>query len=228
MGRVFESQLAQIQETVLMMYSLAHRQLSMAIKGLVERSDEIATQVEIDDSEIDELEVAIDEMVIAYMATHSPVATDCRLMLTASKIGNNLERVADEATTIARRVKELNREPLLKPLIDIPFMAEMAEKMLNDCIVSFVEKRLDLAEDVIARDKRVDEINRQLAMELTNQMIESPRSITRSLNLMTITKCIERIADHAQNVAEAVIYLWRGKDVRHSHHRSNQATDNGA
>ena len=211
-----------------MMYSLTHRQLSLAIKALVERSDELAARVEAEDGEIDELEVAIDEMVVAYMATHGPVATDCRLMLMASKIGNNLERIADEATTIARRVRELNREPLFKPLIDIPFMAEMAENMLKDCISSFVEKRLDLAEDVIARDNRVDEINRQLARELTNQMIGCPKTITRSLHLMTITKCIERIADHAQNIAEAVIYLWRGKDVRHSHHQSNKATINGA
>lgn len=201
-----------------MMYSLTNRQLSLAIKALVERSDELATRVEADDGEIDELEIAIDEMVVAYMATHGPVATDCRLMLTASKIANSLERIADEATTIARRVRELNREPLLKPLIDIPLMAEMAEKMLNDCISSYVEKRLDLAEDVIARDKHVDEINRQLAQELTRQMIENPNTITRSLNLMTITKCIERIADHAQNIAEAVFYLWRGKDIRHLRH----------
>lgn len=228
MSQAFEIQLAQIRETVLMMYSLTHRQLSLAIKALVERSDELAARVEAEDGEIDELEVAIDEMVVAYMATHGPVATDCRLMLTASKIGNNLERVADEATTIVRRVRELNREPLLKPLIDIPFMAEIAEKMLTDCISSFVEKRLDLAEDVIARDKRVDEINRAVARELTRQMIENPKSITRSLNLITITKCIERIADHAQNIAEAVIFLWRGKDVRHSHRQSGNAIIDGA
>ncbi len=223
MSQLFENQLAEIRETVLMMSSLTHRQLSLAITALVERSDELAARVEEEDGQIDDLEVAIDEMVIAYMATHAPVATDCRLMLAASKIGNNLERIADEATTIARRVRELNREPVFKPLIDIPLMAEIAEKMLNDCISSFVEKRVDLAEDVIARDKRVDEINHQLFRELTSYMLENPKTITRSLNLMTITKCIERIADHAQNIAEAVFYLWRGKDIRHTRHRSSQS-----
>ncbi len=223
MSQVFESQLAQIRETVLMMSSLTHRQLSLAMKALVERSDDLADQVEVDDGEIDELEVTIDEMVIAYMATHGPVATDCRLMVTASKIANNLERIADQATTIARRVRELNREPLLKPYIEIPMMAEIAEKMLNDCISSFVEKRAELAEEVIARDKRVDEINRQLSRELTSFMIENPKTISRCLNLMTVAKCIERIADHAQNIAEAVFYLLRGKDIRHLQHRSDHS-----
>jgi phosphate transport system protein len=222
-SQLFENQLALIREAILMMSSLTHRQFSLAIKALTERSDDDASRVIEVDGEVDDLEVAIDEMVITYMATHGPVATDCRFMITASKIANNLERIADEATTIARRVRELNREPLLKPLIDIPLMAEIAETMLNDCISSFVEKRVELAEGVIARDRRVDEINRQLSRELTSYMIENPKTITRSLNLMTIAKCIERIADHAQNIAEAVFYLWRGKDIRHSRIQSSHS-----
>lgn len=217
MSQVFETQLAHIRETLLMMYSLTGRQLSLAMKALVERDDRFAEQVEVEDKQIDALEVTVDDMVITYMATHGPIATDCRLMLTASKISNNLERIGDQATTIARRARELSAEPLLKPLIDIPMMAEIAEKMLDDSISAFVDERVELAEDVIARDKRVDELNRQLSRELTSYMIENPKTITRCLNLMVVAKCIERIADHAQNVAEDVFYLYRAKDIRHTH-----------
>ena len=218
MSQVFEMQLANIREMVLMMSSLTERQLSLAMKALVERDDSVAKEVEGEDEEIDALEVAVDDLVITYMATHGPIATDCRLMLTASKIANNLERIGDQATTIARRARELNAEPVLKPLIDIPMMAEIAEGMLNDSISAFVEHRVELAEDVIARDKRVDELNKQLSQDLTSFMIENSKTITRCLNLMVVAKCIERVADHAQNIAEEVYFLYRGQDIRHSQH----------
>ena len=112
------------------------------------------------------------------MATHGPIAKDCRLMLTASKISSNLERIADQATKIARRARELNTEPLLKPLIDIPLMADIAQEMLRDAITAFVDANVDLAVEIIARDKSVDSINKQLARELTSYMIESPKTIT--------------------------------------------------
>src|SRR5207248_9291608 len=129
---IFETQLARIRETLLMMSSLTERNLTLAMKALVERDDKIADAVEGEDSEIDQLEISVDEMVITYMATHAPVATDCRFMLAASKISSNLERIGDQATTIARRARDLNKEPLLKPLIDIPLMAGTGREMLRD------------------------------------------------------------------------------------------------
>ena len=217
MPHPFETQLALIRESMLMMSSLTDRNLSQALKALVERDDKLAHLVEVEDSEIDQLEINIDELVIAYMATHAPVATDCRFMLAASKISSNLERIGDQATTISRRVRELNKEPLLKPLIDIPIMAGIAQGMLRDSIAAFINRDVELAAEIITRDQSVDFINRQLSRELTTYMMEDPKSITRALNLIVIAKCLERVADHAANIAEDVYYLYRGEDIRHQH-----------
>lgn len=215
MLHTFEQNLGRIREQLLMMSSLTQRNLSLAIKALVERDDRTAMLVEAEDSQLDNLEMAIDEMVVTYMATHAPVATDCRFMLVASKISSNLERVGDQATTIVRRAKELNLEPVLKPLIDIPRMANIAQDMLHDSISTFVDGNHELAQQVIRRDKSVDEINRQLSRELTSYMLENPQTITRALNLMLVARSIERIADHAKNIAEEVYYLSQAKDIRH-------------
>jgi len=213
--RQFETELGQIREQLLLMSSLTERNLSLAMKGLVERNDALAHTVESEDSQIDQLEIAVDEMVITYMATHAPVARDCRFMLAASKISSNLERIGDQATTIARRTRELNKEPLLKPLIDIPMMADIASDMLRDGITCFVEQDVDTAISIIARDKSVDAIYKQLARELTTYMIEDPKTISRALHLMVIAKALESAADHAANIAEDIVYLYRAQDVRH-------------
>ena len=136
-------------------------------------------------------------------------------MLVASKIASNLERIADQAVSISRRARELNTQPPLKPLIDIPRMAAIATEMLRDTVTAFVEEKPDLARSIIKRDKEVDEINRQLQRELTSFMLESPNTITRALQLLMVSRNIERIADHAKNIAEEVYYLFRASDIRH-------------
>lgn len=208
-------QIANIRETLLLMASLADRNLALAMRALVERDEKLAVSVEAEDSQLDELEVSIDELVINHMATHAPVATDCRFMLVASKISSNLERIADQAVSIARRSIELNKEPLLKPLIDIPRMAQIAEGMLRDSLTAFIERKPELAQEIIKRDKEVDQINKQLARELTSFMLEDPTTITRALNLTIVARCLERIADHCKNIAEEVYYLYQAVDIRH-------------
>jgi phosphate transport system protein len=212
---IWEQQLHAIREQVLMMCGLTERNLNMAMRALVERDDKLADLVEAEDSEIDQLEIIIDEMVVTAISTHGAAASDTRLMLTASKIASNLERIADEATTIARRARELNGEPLLKPLIDIPIMAATAQEMLRTAIDSFVEKLPDQAVEIIARDKTVDDIYKQLVRELTVYMSSDPKTIARALNLMTVAKALERVADHTTNIAEEVFYLYNAKDIRH-------------
>jgi phosphate transport system protein len=215
MSQLSESYLGRIRETLLLMSSLVERNLALALRALVERGDELADSVELEDSPIDQLEVAIDEMVVTYMATRAPVATDCRFMLVASKISSDLERIGDQATTIARRAKELNLEPPLKPWIDIPLMAETVQDMLRDSITAYVDVNPDLAQEVIRRDTAVDARNRQLHRALTAYMIENPNAITRCLHLMTVGKALERAGDHVQNIAEEVYYLYSGRDIRH-------------
>jgi phosphate transport system protein len=208
-------QIANIRQTLLMMASLANRNLSLAMRALIERDEKLAASVEAEDSQLDELEVTIDELVINHMATHAPVATDCRFMLVASKISSNLERIADQAVAIARRSLELNKEPLLKPLIDIPRMAQIAEGMLRDGITALIDRKTDLAQEIIKRDKEVDGINKQLARELTSFMLEDPSTITRAMNLTIVARCLERVADHCKNIAEEVYYLYHAIDIRH-------------
>jgi phosphate transport system protein len=208
-------QISNIRQTLLMMASLANRNLALAMRALVERDEKLAASVEAEDSQLDELEVSIDELVINHMATHAPVATDCRFMLVASKISSNLERIADQAVAIARRSRELNKEPLLKPLIDIPRMATIAEGMLRDGVTAFIDRKPELAQEIIKRDKEVDMINKQLARELTSFMLEDPSTITRALNLTIVARCLERVADHCKNIAEEVYYLYQAVDIRH-------------
>jgi phosphate transport system protein len=215
MSHFWEHQLHAIRDQVLMMSGLTERNLSLALGALVDRDDKLCDTVEAEDHEIDQLEVQIDEMVVTFISTHGAMASDTRFVLTASKISSNLERIADEATTIVRRARELNSEPLLKPLIDIPIMFETAQEMLRDGITAFVERNPDLAVEIIARDRTVDDVYKQLVRELTTYMMESPKTITRALNLMTVAKALERVADHATNIAEEVFYLYRGQDIRH-------------
>lgn len=215
MSHPFEAQLAHIRETLLLMSTLADRSLTLAVRALAERDDKLADLVEASDSEIDQLEVAVDDLVVTYMSTHGPMARDSRLMLIASKISNNLERIADQATTIARRARALNKEPELVVATDIPRMATMTQELLRESINSFVEGRYELAQAIIPKDKEIDELNRGIAQKLIALMIESPQNVTRAVNLLTIAKAIERAADHVQNIAEEVFYLYSGQDIRH-------------
>jgi phosphate transport system protein len=216
MTRHFEQELAELKQKLLTMASHAESALTNGIKALVDRDDDLARKVIADDSLIDQLEVDIDEMAIALLALQGPLASDLRLVTIAMKISHDLERVGDEATTIARRTIELSQEPQLKPYVDIPRMANLAMEMLNDALDAFVNRNPAKARAVIPRDKEVDAINKQLQRELVSFMIEKPATITRSLNLMVISKSIERIADHATNIAEEVVYLYEGRDIRHT------------
>lgn len=208
--------MAALKEKLLKMASHAEEALTDAIKALVERDDDLARAVEEKDEILDQLEIEIDEMAISLLALQGPLASDLRLITVAMKISHDLERVGDEATKIARRSLELSREPQLKPYVDIPRMQTLALEMLNDSLNAFVNRDPNKARAVIPRDKEVDAINKQLQRELVTFMLESPNTITRCLNLMVISKAIERIADHATNIAEEVVFLYEGRDIRHT------------
>lgn len=215
MAYFWEQQLHDIREQVVMMSGLTERNFALSMRALIERDDKLADTAEAEDSQIDHLEMRIDEMVVIFISTHGAIAKDTRFVLAASKISSNLERIADEATTIARRARDLNSEPILKPLTDIPMMAITAQEMLRDSITAFIEKDSDLAVEIIGRDRTVDDIYKQLIREMTDNMMGDPKCVPRALNLMTVAKAIERIADHATNIAEEVYYLYRAEDIRH-------------
>ncbi|MEO5804480.1 MAG: phosphate signaling complex protein PhoU [Verrucomicrobiota bacterium] len=210
----FDQGLAELKTQLLTMGSHAEAAVTNAVKALVERDDRLAQKVDEDDAILDQFEKEIDEMAIQLLSK-APLASDLRLIAVAMKVSQNLERVGDEATKISRRARELNQEPQLKAWVDIPNMAKIALDMLKSALDSFVHRDPDRARAIIPRDKDVDLLNKQLHRELASFMVENPNTITRCLNLMVISKSLERIADHATNVAEEVVYLCEARDIRH-------------
>jgi phosphate transport system protein len=209
----YAEELSKLKESLLAMASHAESAVTLAMRALVERDDVLAQKVEDDDTILDQFEIEIDDTAIHLLAT------DLRLITVAMKISQNLERVGDEAVTIARRAIDLNTEPQLKPYVDLPRMAMMSLEMLRDALSAFVNREPERARAVVPRDSDVDDLNRQLHRELSSYMVERPQTITRCLRLMVISKAIERIADHATNIAEEVVYLYEAKDIRHADQR---------
>ena len=210
----FEQGLVELKNKLLTMASHAEAAVTNAVKAVVDRDDQLAQKVDEDDAILDQFEMEIDEMAIQLLSK-APLASDLRLIAVAMKVSQNLERVGDEATKIARRAQDLSQEPQLKPYVDIPNMAKTALNMLKTALDSFVNREPESARKVIPRDKEVDLLNKQLHRELASYMVENPSTITRCLNLMVISKSLERIADHATNVAEEVVYLCEARDIRH-------------
>jgi phosphate transport system protein len=210
-----KGELDELKQKLLTMLGHAEAAVERALKALVDRDDTLAHHITDDDSILDKLEIEIDELSIKLLAK-GPEAADLRFITVAMKISHDLERVGDEATTIALRAIELNTEPQLKPYIDIPRMGETALQMLQHAMEAFVDRDTAKARALIPCDKVVDGINKQLHRELASFMVENPATINRCLHLMVISKSLERIADHATNVAEEVVYLCEGRDIRHS------------
>lgn len=210
----FSAELEGLKERLLVMASRAEEAVSKAVKAAVEREDTLAFRVKEDDSVLDKLEVEIDDVAIHLLAK-APLASDLRLITVAMKISHDLERVADEATTIARQAIALNKEIPLKDRPDIESMAKLALDMLRVALDAFVNRTPERAREVIPRDREVDRLNKEFVQRCVQGMIKDPETITRCLNWMRISKSLERIADHATNIAEEVVYLHEGRDIRH-------------
>jgi phosphate transport system protein len=222
----YNEEMTHLKESLLAMASHAESAVARAMRALVERDDALALQVQADDNILDQYEIEIDDTALHLLAK-APLATELRLITVAMKISQNLERVGDEAVTVSRRVIDLGAEPQLKPYIDLPRMATMSLEMLRDAITAFVNREPEKARAVIPRDSDVDDLNRQLHRELSSYMVERPTTISRCLHLMVISKAIERIADHATNIAEEVVYLYEAKDIRHSGHKTHETENSG-
>ena len=216
MRRFFDSELESFRSQLLQMGEIALRQVRDATRALVEGDLALADRVIAADDELDRFEVKLDEEAVRYLNLRAPVASELRVLIVGMKASHDLERVGDEATNIARRVAKLTAEPPLKPYVDLPRMAQIASGMLRDALDCFLQDDEGKALGVVQRDAEVDLINRQLYRDLSSFMIENPATISRALELMFISKAVERIADHATNIAEETIYLTRGRDIRHS------------
>lgn len=216
MKRFYDAELESFRSNLLQMGERAMEQTRLAIRALTDADLALADKVIANDDALDQLEVKIDEEAVRYMTLRGPVASELRLVIVGMKASHDLERVGDEATSIARRARKLAIEPRLELYTDVPRMANIALEMLRDALDCFVNDDEQKAIGVCRRDAEVDNMNRMVYRRLTSFMIEKPEVIARALEMMFISKSIERIADHATNIAEEMIYLTKGKDVRHS------------
>jgi phosphate transport system protein len=211
----YDTELNEIRAKLLEMGGRVELMISNSVKALIDRDSELADQVVRADHEINHMEVETDERCLEVLARRQPAARDLRFITLALKIVTDLERIGDQCVSIANRAKELNEEPPLKPYIDLPRLTEAARTMVKEALDAFVRGDEDLAIKVCEDDQFVDELNVQIQRELLTFMMEDPSTISRALKLTYISKYLERIADHATNVAEMVIFMLKGKDIRH-------------
>ncbi len=215
MERHFDEELKNLKELLLKMSILVEKAINYSIKALVERKTKLAEKVIKSDNAINMMEIEIDDFCHMLLALRQPAAIDLRFITAAMKINNDLERIGDQAVNIAERTREIIKEPLLKPLIDIPLMATLAKKMIKDSIDALVNKDESLARDICKRDDKVDDLNNQIFRELLTYMMQDPKTITRAVELILVGRHLERIADHATNISEEVIYFLSGKTIMH-------------
>lgn len=211
----FDEELMHLKEMVLKMGAMVESSIKDSVRSLVERNDELAKSVIERDHQINALDVQIDEECIRLIALMQPMAGDLRFITTAMKITTDLERMGDNSVNIAERALDLNREPILKPYIDIPRMSQIAQGMTRDALDAFVRRDKKLAMDVIMRDDEVDDLKYGILEELISYMIRDPNTVYRAMKISFVAQYLERIADHATNIAEMVIYLVAGKIIRH-------------
>jgi phosphate transport system protein len=216
MPRHFHEELDALKQTLLAMGGLVEDQIRRVMTALVERDSDLAQEVIDRDAQVNAYDIEVDEKCVELLALHQPTAGDLRFITTAMKIVTDLERIGDQAVNIAQRAQELNREPQLKPYIDLPRMAEKAQRMVKESLDAFVARDTELARRVRTEDDEVDALKEQIFRELLTFMMEDARTIPRAIRLILVSRFLERVADHATNIAEMVIYMVESKMVRHT------------
>src|SRR5512137_1748821 len=213
--RPFDEELKELKAKLLEMAARAEEQIALAVRALKDREEKLACLV-LDRVEAVNLnDIEVDDMCLRLLALRQPLAADLRFITSAMKIGSDLERIGDLAVNIAERTLDLLQHPQLKPLIDIPRMAQIAQDMVRDALTAFVNGDAQLARDVCERDDQVDRLNDQVFRELLTYMMQDPRTTSRAVGLILVGRHLERIADHATNIGEDVIYMVRGKTIKH-------------
>lgn len=215
MERHFDEQLRELSQELLKMGGLVEESISRSVKALVDRDQALAEEIIRCDDRINMMEIEIEENCLKLLALHQPAGSDLRFITMVMKIVNDLERIGDQAVNICERTLELLKAPVLKPLIDIPRMAVLSQKMVKDSLDAFVSRDSKQARSVCERDDQVDSLKDQILRELLTYMMEDSSAISRAVDLILIARHLERIADHATNIAEDVIYMVEGKTIKH-------------
>ena len=217
MERHFETEMQSLKNRLLSMGAMVEERVHQAVLALMERNADSADRIIAGDVEVNELQIEVDDRCLKLLALQQPMASDLRLITAAMKINADLERIGDQAVNIAENSLKLMNAPPLKPIIDLPRMAEIAEGMTRDSLDAFVRKDPMLARSVLARDDEVDALKDTIFRVLLTYMMADPGTIERALSLILVSRNLERIADHATNIAEDVIFVVEAKDVRHHH-----------
>jgi phosphate transport system protein len=215
MERQLDYELNFLKEKLLKMASLTEESIAKSIKSLVKRDSTFAQEVIEEDTKIDLLEVEINNLALKLLALKQPMASDLRFITSAMKIASHLERIGDQAVNIAERSLELITQPLLKPLIDIPRMAELAQEMVKNSIGFLINNDVSLAEELWKTENIIDDLNNQIFRELVTYMIEDPKTIKRAIELILVGRNLERISDLSTNIIEEVVYIVNGKNIKH-------------
>jgi len=215
MERVFDIELKELRDKLIYMSQIGEKMIDISLRGLVERDKELAKQVFECEQEINKLHIEVDELCIRLLALRQPIAADLRLITAAMKINSELERIGDQSVNISENTAIYLEHPPLKPLIDIPRMVDITKEMVIDSITAFVNEDVGLARSVLKMDDDVDNLNYQIFRELLTYMLSDATAIHRALCLILISQNIERIADHATNICEDVVFMTLGKDIRH-------------
>ena len=223
MQRHFDEKIQELLEKLMVMGSLAESMIQAALRTLIERDETLCEEVHRKEMEVNELQIEVDDRAVKLTALQQPVGTDVRFLFMASRIASELERIGDQAVNICQNAHHILEAPPLKPIVDLPMMGDIAERMVRDSLESLVRKDCSLANHVLEEEKKVDAYRDQIFRILLTHMMADPGTIQRALGLILISRNLERVGDHATNIAEEVIYLVEGREVRHQHEIKTRA-----
>jgi phosphate transport system protein len=223
MQRHFDEKIQELLEKLMVMGSLAESMIQAALMTLIERDETLCDEVHRKEMQVNELQIEVDDRAVKLTALQQPVGTDVRFLFMASRIASELERIGDQAVNICQNAHHVLEAPPLKPIVDLPMMGDIAERMVRDSLESLVRKDCSLANHVLEEEKKVDAFRDQIFRILLTHMMADPGTIQRALGLILISRNLERVGDHATNIAEEVIYLVEGREVRHRHEMNTRA-----
>lgn len=214
--RQFDEQLQQLMQKIILMGTTAETMIQLATRALVERNEQLTDEVFRKEKEVNALQIEVDEMAVRLTALQQPVGTDVRFLFMATRISTELERIADQAINICQNLHHVLLAPALRPMVDIPIMAELSQKMVRDSITALIQRDCTLADKVLEQEATVDAFRNQIFRTLLTYMMADPGTIQRAISLILISRNLEKVGDHATNIGEEVIYWVQGRDVRHS------------